>query len=948
MPEPPSFPYDLFISCTKADLEWVQGFLLPELGLLPERVICNQENVSGATYFQYGAPIPDEYTRAVTGSRFTLLIFSPAYLADEWARFSDQLVTYVTVAEQRQRLIPVVREKCPLPLHIKFRVQLDCTDEDLWEAVAGKLRELLNRPEPKTETPDCPYPGMRYFTDREARVFFGREAEIDKIILALSNLSYFWIIGNSGSGKSSLIFAGVKPRLAKNKGDWLFRHMRPGKFPTQNLASTICSAEGKPLNPLEAVSRQLAANPPAQRLLLVIDQFEEIFTQAEQDEQARFIDTLKEFRTLENCVLLLAERADFYGELLNIKPLMTDDLWPDDDHKVEIGPLRGTNLRQAIQRPANDLQVYLESGLLERLVADAADEPGVLPFLQETMRQLWEKMPRRLLTLKAYERMGSEGRSGLAVAIASKANGTLDKLTAEQKAIARRIFLRLVQFGEGRANTRRQQTVAQLKSSIVDGPLFEQTLAHLAEEKNRLLTLSGEEQGQEKKVDISHEALITGWDTLAQWLETRGEAEKVRRRLEPKAAEWLGRGKKGGWLDEFELREAEHWLKSPDAADIDFGAAITEFVQASREHQKAEEKRWKELYEKAEQQKQLALARQLAAQSELERGISGESLIRSTLLGVESLRRQPTLEGKLAVGRCLELLGRELTRLNHDKAVSDVVFSPDGEVLATASVDETARLWDRRGRELARLNHDNWVRAVVFSPDGEVLATASYDKTARLWDRQGKELVRLSHDSGVKAVAFSPDGEVLATASYETARLWDRQGRELARLKPTRDCELRRWRFSPGRARCLATDAAAGRKTARLWDLQGKELARLTHDSEVHAVAFSPDGQVLATASGTRATGEGTARLWDRQGRELARLNHPGLVYAVAFSPDGEVLATASEDHDGPSVGPPWPGADPPEPRGFGLCGGLQPGRGGPGHHQRENGPAVGPPGGAA
>ena len=200
MPELPSFPYDLFISCTKTeeDLNFVKGFLLPALGLPPERVICNQENVLGAASFRLGASIPEEFERAVTSSRFTLLILSPAYLADEWAKFSEQLASYAAIAEQRQRLIPLKREECELPLHIEFRVRLDCTDKDNWETEAGRLRELLNQPEPKPERIECPYPGMVPFEAKDARFFYGREDEIDQILQRLRHQRCLWIIGNSG------------------------------------------------------------------------------------------------------------------------------------------------------------------------------------------------------------------------------------------------------------------------------------------------------------------------------------------------------------------------------------------------------------------------------------------------------------------------------------------------------------------------------------------------------------------------------------------------------------------------------------------------------------------------------------------------------------------------------------------------------------------------------
>src|SRR5262249_809919 len=159
--------------------------------------------------------------------------------------------------------------------------------------------------------------------------------------------------------------------------------------PLQTLAQTL---EADPAQPAQAVARLLAANVPAQRLLLIVDQFEELFSQAERSEQNRFIAALKSLRTVESCALVICMRPDFYPDL------MQSDLWPvDAGQRLEIGSLRGEALRQAIRQPASDVGVYLEAGLLERLLADAADEPGVLPMLQETMVLLWEKMERRLL-----------------------------------------------------------------------------------------------------------------------------------------------------------------------------------------------------------------------------------------------------------------------------------------------------------------------------------------------------------------------------------------------------------------------------------------------------------------------------------------------------------------------------------------------------------------------
>jgi signal transduction histidine kinase len=420
------------------------------------------------------------------------------------------------------------------------------------------------------QRPRCPYPGMVPFRAGDAPFFHGRETEIRHIARFLRHGHFLAVIGPSGSGKSSLIHAGVIPKLHDGSyftpGYWLVREFRPGDQPLQALATAL---DG------QTIPATLAANPPAQRVLLLIDQFEELFTQAKPREQARFIAQLQALRKVGACTLLIALRADFYAELI------TSALWPlAAAERIEIAPLRGESLQRAIQQPALDLGIDLEAGLAERLVADAADEPGALPLIQETMALLWAEMPQRRLALVDYIRKSDAGRSGLAVALEMKANVTLAELSPIQQQIACRIFLRLIQFGEGRANTRRQQPLAALRATNDDPALFDATLRHLAD--NRLLTRSGDEHGQ-PIIDLAHEMLIDAWPTLQHWLTEWREAELIRRRLNMLVAEWVRLGAtNAGLLDNVQLIETEHWLASPDATDVGIDPLLLEFVQASQ------------------------------------------------------------------------------------------------------------------------------------------------------------------------------------------------------------------------------------------------------------------------------------------------------------------------------------------------------------------------------
>ena len=438
----------------------------------------------------------------------------------------------------------------------------------------------------RNAVPPCPYPGMIPFGLSDAPYFYGRKDEIARMVQWLRRQRFLMVIGPSGSGKSSLVHAGLLPELESNRyfaeAPWLIRTMRPGANPLDALAESFGQRTAKlPIDAL-TIDSLIEAHPPARRLLLLIDQFEEVFTQVEREERSRFLTALQSLRRFDNCALILTLRADFYPDL------MTSPLWPiDASQRIEIAPLRGQALREAIQRPAADVGIRIDERLVSQLLDDAADEPGVLPLLQETMRLLWDDVDNRMLPFNAYEQLRSVahdaegGPSGLAVAIAMKADATLAELSPNQQTIARRIFLRLIQFGEGRADTRRQQPVASLRSARDAAGDFDKTLEHLTD--HRLLTRTGTLGAQPSTVDIAHEVLIRGWSRLQDWVWTRRDAEQTRRRLDDKAIEWvrLGQGT-GGLLDRRALGEAERWLDSPDAGDLGVNETLLQLIQASR------------------------------------------------------------------------------------------------------------------------------------------------------------------------------------------------------------------------------------------------------------------------------------------------------------------------------------------------------------------------------
>ena len=301
---------------------------------------------------------------------------------------------------------------------------------------AAALIPAAAPPEVRLALP-CPYPGMRPYTADDADHFHGRGAEIDELIGRLgAGERELCVLGPSGSGKSSLTAAGVLPRLARavtGLGPFLVRSMRPGERPAARLGELL-ELSHPALTPAEAIAALLAQRAPGASVLIVIDQLEELFTLADPDERERFWLAWRALRAEPRCAVLFTLRADFHGAF------MESPLWHGRLSYLGVGPLRGEALSQAIVHPARDVEVRLEPELVTQLLADAGSEPGVLPLLQETLGQLWDRRQGQTLTLADYQALGEGDRSGLAVALARRADAVLRPLTPAQEAIARRIY----------------------------------------------------------------------------------------------------------------------------------------------------------------------------------------------------------------------------------------------------------------------------------------------------------------------------------------------------------------------------------------------------------------------------------------------------------------------------------------------------------------------------
>jgi hypothetical protein len=353
--------FDFFISYADADREWAEGVLANALKAANLKCITHND-------FERGRPLLQSFEDAVTSSQRIVLVLSPAYQTNNFMQFSDRLAQHFGTELGTWPVLPVIyKEVDDLPLRIRMLNPLDATHEEDWDAVLQAL--IGQRAIPKPEVPPPPYRGLRTFAELDSAFFFGREKETEDILRLLRTDPFLALIGPSGSGKSSLVNAGVIPFLKKSQsfgpGTWQILSMRPSDDPLRALSDAL---GGDPFQPQPAGD--------ATRLLLVVDQLEEIFTVSKGD-TSQFQKALLDLTRHENVFLILTVRADFYPEL------MTSLLWTQiQGHRYEVTPLNEEGMVNAIRKPAEKVGVYIESALVERLARDAHKEPGVMPFVQ--------------------------------------------------------------------------------------------------------------------------------------------------------------------------------------------------------------------------------------------------------------------------------------------------------------------------------------------------------------------------------------------------------------------------------------------------------------------------------------------------------------------------------------------------------------------------------------
>ena len=785
--------------------------------------------------------------------------------------------------------------------------------------------------------PKNPYKGLRAFQTGDNEDFFGREKTTTKLIKRLEETHEFnrflAVIGPSGSGKSSLVKAGLIPALWR--GDlsgsekWFVVEMVPGAQPLEELEIALTRVAANQSGSLKdhltrdkrglIRAAQLILPNDGSDLVLVIDQFEEVFTLLE-DEAARiaFLDLLYtaviEPRSRIRIVITL--RADFYD-----RPLHYPEFGEMLRSRLEtILPLSVQELERAISKPAERIGAVFDSGLVATIVAEVNYQAGALPLLQYALTELFERRQGRLLTSAAYEAIG-----GTVGALARRADELYQNFNAPGQSAIQQLFLRLVTLGEGNEDTRRRVHRSELLAIASDLDLMDEVIDTYAE--YRLLSLDNEPGTRSPTVELAHEAILRAWERLRNWLAGSREEIKFQRQMGGMAAEWYAANRDASFLARgSRLSQFESWAQNTQLALTGAERTYLDASIAQRQLEEAAELE-QEARVKALERRSVRFLRTLVAvlliallgalsltglavnQSQ----IAGRNAAEAQVVALTSASQAKFAEGNTdqAIALALQAVTLDPTSANaqsalsaaayapgtirvftgHTAAVNAVILSPSGKLALSAADDKTLILWDvATGQAVRRFEgHTDRVTTIAFMPDGQTAISGAQDGTLIQWNIETGDLIRRIDPQvgAVWAVAISPDGRYAAAAGANSViTLWDTQTWTLVRQFEGHTDEIEGLSFSADGSQLLS---AGNAHLVILWDVQTGALIRrfAGHTDTVYLALFSADQRTILSGSG-----DGTMIFWDIDTGEMIRRFYQkggAAIFSVSLSPDGRV-----------------------------------------------------------
>jgi WD40 repeat protein len=747
---------------------------------------------------------------------------------------------------------------------------------------AGELLEANN-----------PYRGLRPFRydALDAGLFFGRDALVARLVELVMREPVVVVLGASGTGKSSLVAAGLLPKLAAARWVPACDPVRPGSDAREALRRLACAldpeAEGGSL--VETARRFFARDRDARRVI-VVDQLEELVTLRQgPDLRAEF------FAALDGAVEAAEGRLRVVSTLRSdFEPHFAEGLIAKHaTGRFRVTPLSRDELREVIEKPAEACVLGFDPPeLVDAILDEVMDAPGALPLLSFTLSEMYLQYVRayragsrddRALTLEDYVCLGRvEG------ALSRRAEEVYARFDASACATMRRVMLRMLSV-EGGQPTRRPVRLDELTYGPEEDARVRSVLGELTEA--RLVVGAVDEHGAEV-VELAHDKIALGWPRLTAWIHEPGERERLDalRIVRERAEDWRRLGRAAGWLDRD--TRLDRWIELAAGDESPFNAEELTLLRGSL--QRRDEEREAEKRRIAALEDALRRSRDHARMS-VAREFANDPTTRIALLR-EVERPERALRWGDAAREVLLCPDVALAVFEHEGAVASAVFSMDGASVVTASADKVARVWRGNGvgEPVVLRGHEDRVCFATFSMDGARVATASIDKTARVWraDGQGEPVVLRGHGDTVYFARFSPDGARVVTASKDqTARVWRADGTGEP-VVLTHEGMVFSVAFSADGERVVT---ASDDKTARVWrsDGAGEPVVLRGHEDTVFFARFSPDGARVVTASDDK-----TARVWrsDGAGEPVVLWGHEDCVRSARFSPDGAFVVTASLD----------------------------------------------------
>jgi WD40 repeat protein/serine/threonine protein kinase len=769
--------------------------------------------------------------------------------------------------------------------------------------------------------PENPYKGLRAFREADSDDFFGRDKLVKKLLRRIEAARLLTVIGPSGSGKSSVVHAGVIPALRRgavgNSRSWFYVTMHPGTNPLKELESALLRIA---VNPPSRLIDQLQENERGllralkrtlpdddSELLLTIDQLEELFTLVEDDAvRVHFLNSLRtaieDPRSRLRVITTL--RADFYD-----RPL----LYPEIGEIVRqstavVLPLSRQELETAITAPAERVGLIVEPQLVSAIIQDVGASAGTLPLLQYALTELYERRDGRMLTTEAYRAIG-----GVSGALARRAEEIYVDLWEPTKQTARQVFLRLVNLGEGTEDTRRRVLRSELLTLNPDevDDAVEYCLDQFG--KYRLITFDHDRQTREPTVEVAHEALIGEWGRLREWLEDNRDDLRTQRKLYGAAEEWENAGRDPSFLAQgTRLNQFQEWQRTSTLTMNDLEEDyLAESTQADEQRHAEEE---------AQRQREAELERRSRRRLRAFLVLAAFAAVAGMVLSIFAFNQSRTAQANanaLATSVMITQGERLIAERNAAEAQSlalaasaQQAFSASDNDLAIAlalranTIDNPPAQSRRVLAEAAYApgtrrifsGHTNQILGVAYSNNGERIASASADGTLRLWDAATGETIQrfTGHSAAVNDVAISRNGlQVLSASADGSARVWDvASGEVIASVRPADGSGMLTAEFSPDGLAALIGDATGN---VYLWNLTANENLQTFagHSAPIYDTAYSPRGSTFISAAG-----DTTMRLWSvNTGQEVRRLlGHEARVYTVAIGPDGTTGISGDAD----------------------------------------------------